>query len=103
METSNVSQLPIFGVERLEVDAEDGSTTMLIVNCERKDCGGTFWVPLRWGTIHPVVGRSEDPPARPTGRPCPFCAKASHIPEEFRIYPDRPKRRPVRLKRRKRP
>jgi hypothetical protein len=100
--TSQASQLPVFEATRFEINDEDGSHTMLRVVCPRKACGGILWVPLTWGVIREVVGRSGDLPARPTGRPCPHCAKASHIPEEFRIYPEAPKKKKiVKLRRKK--
>lgn len=99
MITSTVSQLPDFAVEEYNIDDEDGSRSMLKVVCPH--CSREFWVSRVWLTIYPVMGRTDDPPAYPFGRPCPYggCYKTAAIPEGLRIvYTEftKPKRRTIK-------
>lgn len=84
METSTASTLPEFGVKLFHIDEPGGKYDMLEVRCPRKECGETFWVPLSWRVLRPVLGSSLLPPARPFGRPCPCCSRAAAVPEEWR-------------------
>jgi hypothetical protein len=78
--------LPEYRVERFHIDLPDGSTDLFRVICPR--CSRSFWVePGPWRLIVPVMGRSEDPPAWPVGRTCPYavCGKVSAIPEDLQV------------------
>lgn len=100
METSPASQLPTFEVERFHIDEPEGSYDMYQVRCSR--CGAVSWFTLLWALIQPVLGREDDPPAHPVGRPCPYCSKVSTIPEELRIIASPNNPRPRRIVRRRR-
>lgn len=78
--------LPVYGVEIVHVDSEDGSTSRYIVTCPR--CEGEFWVALSWATLVPVEGAGGQVTLI-IGRPCPYCSKAAEIPAEIRIEPRR--------------
>jgi hypothetical protein len=101
VETSRLTQLQPYIVEAFDVNDEDGSRDMLKVTCQRTMCGYEHWVARHWGVIREVLGRDMDPPARVVGRPCPYCSRASLIPEEFRIFPAERPRRVVKRRKRK--
>lgn len=95
-----------FTVELLTVNETTGSYSLYLVTCPRKTCGGEFWVPINWARLRSVEGANGQR-AIVTGRPCPHCSRASHIPADIRIEPalpsepePAPKRRTVRIKRR---
>lgn len=101
METSRDTQLKEFDVSRFHMDDESGSYDMLKVVCPRKGCGLEHWVPPVWGVIRLVVGRTEDVPARVSGRVCPHCSKTSLVPPKYRIEPEqKPRRTKLKIKRR---
>lgn len=77
-------QLPAYSAERYHVDDEDGSHDMFRVVCPRRGCEGVFWVEPRWTVLRAEQGSSLLPAAFPYGRPCPYCSRASAIPEELR-------------------
>lgn len=79
--------LPPFKVAPYWVDTSDGSFDMLRVTCPRTGCKREFWVGRVWGLIVYVTGRTDDPDARVVGRPCPYCSRASAVPEPFQIDP----------------
>lgn len=79
--------LPPFSVVPYHLDTDQGSFDMLKVKCPRKQCGREFWVGRVWGVIGLTIGRTDDPPARVVGRPCPYCSRASAIPDEYQIKP----------------
>jgi hypothetical protein len=82
--------LPSFYVEPVQVDEADGSTSMYVVTCPRKECGREFWVPLSWAVLT-WVDRDLEGRLFITGRPCPHCSMASAIPEGVRVTPSEPR------------
>lgn len=77
--------LPEFEIEELNVEATDGSSSMLIVRCPRRDCGEEFWVSLKWRVLR-LVNLTVI-----WGRPCPFCSRAAAIPEAWAVQPKKPR------------
>lgn len=102
METSRASQLEAYAVEEFHVNDESGSYDMMKITCPRRACGESFWAHRGWCVIKGVLGRDMDPPANVIGRPCPYCSRASVVPEEFRIYNAEPEAKPRIVKRRRR-
>jgi uncharacterized protein with PIN domain len=66
-----MSPLPLFEVEQVEFDTEDGSSSAYAVTCPR--CGGEFWVRLGWARLVAVEGAGGQL-SFPSGRPCPNCS-----------------------------
>lgn len=72
-----VSSLPEFRAKRSE-----DFRAWLIVTCPREDCGDTFLVKkVTW-----MKERKTDSHGQPiTSRACPYCFKASRLPQERAI------------------
>jgi hypothetical protein len=91
MDTSRESQLPEFGFEVHDLSLWE-------ITCPR--CDGWFLVTKGWAMLKPVEGRTDQLPAYPFGRMCPYCSRTAAIPAGLRRRVETPSRRRV-VKRRK--
>lgn len=80
MDTSRESQLPEYQLQEYQWDMNDVPRYRVV--CPR--CSGEFWVGQVWFVLHPVEGRTDQAPAYPFGRMCPYCSRTSAIPASLR-------------------
>jgi hypothetical protein len=100
MDTSRESQLPEYKVAQRIVRRMDVEAPAYDVTCPR--CDNHFIVGPSWPVLKPVEGRTDQPPAYPFGRVCPYCSRTAAIPAGLRrrAEVETPTRRRV-VKRRK--
>lgn len=75
-----ISQLPVFEAKRSE-----DYRSWLVVTCPRDDCNNTFLVHRKWLRPLKRVARATGAEFTIVGRSCPYCFRASRIPERSRI------------------